>query len=164
MKTQHRCPGGDALDGIHTIPDDGSDTKTPALQNGVMDEPSVHFETSEPSGSSVWKSEMQGTFAKAYKAGVKIAFGSDNGVFPHALSGHEFVYMVEAGMLEMEAIQAATVNAADLLRISDKLGSVEVGKLADLVAVEGNPLENIELMTDVKFVVVYKNEFALEAK
>ena len=112
--------------------------------------------------------QMQGTFAKAYKAGVKIAFGSDNGVFPHALSGHEFVYMVEAGMPEMEAIQAATVNAADLLRISDKLGSVEVGKLADLVAVEGNPLENIELMTDVKFVmkdgVVSKNEFALEAK
>ena len=71
-------------------------------------------------------------------------------------------------MPEMEAIQAATVNAADLLRISDKLGSVEVGKLADLVAVEGNPLENIKLMTDVKFVmkdgVVYKNEFALEAK
>ena len=68
-------------------------------------------------------------------------------------------------MPEMEAIQAATVNAADLLRISDKLGSVEVGKLADLVAVEGNPLENIELMIDVQFVmkdgVVYKNEFAL---
>ena len=65
-------------------------------------------------------------------------------------------------MPEMEAIQAATVNAADLLRISDKLGSVEVGKLADLVAVEGNPLESIELMTDVKFVmkdgVVYKNQ------
>ena len=56
-------------------------------------------------------------------------------------------------MPEMEAIQAATVNAVDLLRISDKLGSVEVGKLADLVAVEGNPLENIELMTDVKFVM-----------
>ncbi len=106
--------------------------------------------------------KIQGTFAKAYKAGVKIAFGADNGVFPHALSSHEFVYMVEAGMPEMEAIQAATVNAADLLRISDKLGSVEVGKLADLVAVEGNPLENIELMTDVKFVmkdgVVYKNQ------
>ena len=72
------------------------------------------------------------------------------------------MYMVEAGMPEMEAIQAATVNAADLLRISDKLGSVEVGKLADLVAVEGNPLESIELMTDVKFVmkdgVVYKNQ------
>ena len=72
--------------------------------------------------------------------------GSDNGVFPHALSGHEFVYRVEAGMPEMEAIQAATVNAVDLLRISDKLGSVEVGKLADLVAVEANPLENIELI------------------
>jgi len=56
-------------------------------------------------------------------------------------------------MPEMEAIQAATVNAVDLLRISDKLGSVEVGKLADLVAVEANPLENIELMTDVKFVM-----------
>lgn len=106
--------------------------------------------------------KMQDTFAKAYKNGVKIAFGTDNGVFPHALSGDEFVYMVEAGMPAMKAIQSATVNTADLLRISDKLGSVEVGKLADLVAVEGDPLEDITLMTDVKFVmkdgVIYKNQ------
>jgi len=106
--------------------------------------------------------KIQVAFARAYTAGVKIAVGADDGVFPHAVSSYEFVYMVEAGMPEMEAIQAATVNAADLLRISDKLGSVEVGKLADLVAVEGNPLESIVLMTDVKFVmkdgVVYKNQ------
>ena len=70
--------------------------------------------------------------------------------------------MVEAGMPAMKAIQSATVNTADLLRISDELGSVEVGKLADLVAVEGDPLEDITLMTDVKFVmkdgVIYKNQ------
>lgn len=103
---------------------------------------------------------IQDTFARAYKAGVKIAFGSDNGVFPHGLSGQEFVYMVEAGMPEMEAIKSATIHAATLLRIQDKLGSVEPGKLADLVAVKGNPLEDIELMTKVDFVmkdgVVYK--------
>ena len=104
--------------------------------------------------------KMQDTFARAYAAGVKIAFGSDNGVFPHELSGREFKYMVEAGMPPMEAIQSATMSAATLLRIDDQVGSVEGGKLADLVAVKGNPLNDIELMTDVSFVmkdgVIYK--------
>ena len=104
--------------------------------------------------------KMQDTFARAYAAGVKIAFGSDNGVFPHELSGREFKYMVEAGMPPMEAIQSATMSAATLLQIDDQVGSVEEGKLADLVAVKGNPLNDIELMTDVSFVmkdgVIYK--------
>ncbi len=97
--------------------------------------------------------KIQGTFAKAYKKGVKIAFGTDAGVFPHGLNGREFKYMNEAGMPAIETIQAATINAAKLLRIEDKLGSIEVGKLADLVAVDGDPLENISLMENVSFVM-----------
>ncbi len=106
--------------------------------------------------------KIQSTFAEAYKSGVKIAFGSDSGVFPHGLNGMEFVYMVEAGMPPMEAIQSATMTAAKLLRIDDTLGSVESGKIADLVAVKGNPLENIELMKQVSFVmkegIIYKQD------
>ena len=97
--------------------------------------------------------QIQATFAKAYKNGVKIAFGSDAGVFRHGLNAREFIYMVEAGMPAMEAIQSATITAAKVLRISDKLGSIEVGKIADLVAVEGDPLTDIAFMTDMKFVM-----------
>lgn len=97
--------------------------------------------------------QIQETFRKAYEFGVKIAFGSDSGVFPHGLNGREFVYMVEAGMPEMEAIQAATSSAAELLRMQDDLGSVSAGKYADFVAVKGNPLDDISLLTDVDFVM-----------
>ncbi|WP_298440309.1 amidohydrolase family protein [uncultured Ferrimonas sp.] len=104
--------------------------------------------------------QIQKTFAKAYNAGVNIAFGTDAGVFPHGLNGREFTYMVEAGMPAMAAIQSATINGAKLLRIDDKLGSVEVGKLADLVAVKGDPLQDISLMENISFVMkdgkVYK--------
>jgi imidazolonepropionase-like amidohydrolase len=106
--------------------------------------------------------QIQGTFAKAYKAGVKIAFGTDAGVFRHGRNAAEFVYMVEAGMPPMAAIQSATVVAAELLGVRDRLGSLEAGKLADIVAVEGNPLQNISAMEKVTFVmkdgVVYKGE------
>lgn len=106
--------------------------------------------------------KIQETFAKAYKAGVKIAFGTDAGVFPHGQNAKEFGYMVEAGMPPMEAIKAATLEAATLLRVSDKLGSVEVGKIADLVATDKNPLEDIHATEQVSFVmkagVVYKKE------
>ena len=84
--------------------------------------------------------KIQATFAKAYKAGVKIAFGTDAGVFAHGKNYKEFEYMVEAGMPAMEAIQSATVSAADLLGLSSKVGSLETGKLADIIAVNGNPL------------------------
>ncbi|MBY5920733.1 metal-dependent hydrolase family protein [Ferrimonas balearica] len=97
--------------------------------------------------------QIQATFAKAYAEGVRIAFGTDAGVFPHGENGQEFIYMVEAGMPPMAAIQSATINAATLLRIDDQLGSVEPGKLADLVAVKGDPLTAIQLMTDVRFVM-----------
>lgn len=104
--------------------------------------------------------QIQTTFGKAYKRGVKIAFGTDAGVFPHGENGKEFIYMVEAGMKPIESIQSATKTAAELLRIYDTVGSIEPGKLADIVAVEGDPTQDIATMANVKFVmkggVVYK--------
>jgi imidazolonepropionase-like amidohydrolase len=103
---------------------------------------------------------IQSTFAKAYKRGVKIAFGTDAGVYAHGKNWMEFVYMTEAGMPLLEAIQAATVNAADLLG-EDKLGSIEKSKFADIIAVEGDPVKDVTNMGKVKFVmkngVVYKD-------
>jgi imidazolonepropionase-like amidohydrolase len=104
--------------------------------------------------------KIQQTFAEAYKAGVKIAFGTDAGVFNHGENGKEFGYMVEVGMKPMEAIKSATMESAKLLRIENQLGSIEKGKLADIVAVDENPLENIKTMENVTFVmkggIVYK--------
>jgi imidazolonepropionase-like amidohydrolase len=96
---------------------------------------------------------IQQTFAKAYKAGVKIAFGTDAGVYAHGKNALEFQYMVEAGMPAMAAIQSATVNAANLLGISEERGTVAKGKMADLIAVEGDPLQEIKILTDVRFVM-----------
>lgn len=97
--------------------------------------------------------QIQATFGRAYKAGVKIAFGTDAGVYNHGKNYLEFQYMVEAGMPPMEAIKAATTSAADLLGISDKTGSITKGKFADIVAVDGDPLEDIKMMKNVTFVM-----------
>lgn len=105
--------------------------------------------------------KIQETFGAAYQRGVKIAFGTDAGVFPHGENGKEFGYMVEAGMPAMAAIKSATIAAAQLLRIDDQYGSLESGKMADIVAVDGNPLANITVLEKVAFVmkggVVYKD-------
>lgn len=104
--------------------------------------------------------QISATFTKAYEAGVKIAFGSDAGVFPHGMNAVEFELMVKAGMPPMETIQSATSVAAKVLRIDGKLGSVEPGKLADIVAVRGDPLTDITLLKTINFVmkdgVIYK--------
>ena len=97
--------------------------------------------------------KIQGTFAKAYKFGVKIAFGTDAGVFEHGENWKEFVYMNEVGMPFMEILKTATMNAADLLGQSDKLGNLEAGKFADIIAVEGNPEKDITVMGKVVFVM-----------
>jgi imidazolonepropionase-like amidohydrolase len=104
--------------------------------------------------------QIQETFARAWKAGVKIAFGTDQGVAPHGDNANEFVYMVEAGMPPMAAIKASTLEAARLVDMEKEIGTVEAGKAADLVAVPGDPLADIKQMTHVSFVmkggVVYK--------
>jgi imidazolonepropionase-like amidohydrolase len=104
--------------------------------------------------------QMQGTFAKAYSKGVKIAFGTDCGVSPHGDNAKEFQYMVEAGMKPDDAIKSATVEAAKLLRIEDELGQIKDGFIADIVAVDQDPLQDIKALQHVSFVmkegVVYK--------
>lgn len=104
--------------------------------------------------------KIQETFSKAYDRGVKIAFGTDAGVSPHGDNGLEFVYMVEAGMKPMDAIVSATRTPAEMLGITDERGILKEGNIADIVAVKGNPLEDISLLTDVLFVmkdgVIYK--------
>ena len=103
---------------------------------------------------------IAGTFTRAYRAGVKIAFGTDTGVPPHGDNWKEFVYMVEGGMPAIEAILSATRSAAQLLDQWDALGSIEAGKLADIVATPGDPREDAQAFGQVHFVmkggVVYK--------
>ena len=101
-------------------------------------------------------------FRKAVNAGVKIAFGTDIGVCPFGRNGREFDFMVQNGMTPMQAIQSATVADADLLGISVKVGSIKAGKLADIIAVRGDPLANVRLLENVGFVmkqgVIYKQD------
>ncbi len=97
--------------------------------------------------------KIKATFAKAYKEGVKIAFGTDAGVYKHGMNWLEFVKMIEAGMTPMDAIKSATINAADLLGEKDKLGSIEAGKWADIVAVDGDPLKDPQVFGKIVFVM-----------
>ncbi|HLY61075.1 MAG TPA: amidohydrolase family protein [Terriglobia bacterium] len=89
----------------------------------------------------------------AIREGVKIAFGTDSAVYPHGLNAHEFAVMVKLGMSPLSAIQAATLNASDLLGWQDKVGTLESGKFADLIAVDGDPLQDVSLLENVKFVM-----------
>ncbi|MBL4642538.1 MAG: amidohydrolase family protein [Flavobacteriaceae bacterium] len=104
--------------------------------------------------------QIQGTFAKAYKKGVGIAFGTDAGVFKHGNSGKEFGYMVEAGMPAMETIQSATITNAKILGMENEIGQIKKGFLADIIAVNDDPTKNIKTMENVVFVMkegkVYK--------
>ncbi|MDC0571282.1 amidohydrolase family protein [Flavobacteriaceae bacterium] len=105
--------------------------------------------------------KIQSTFAKAYKRGVKIAFGTDAGVFPHGQNAKEFGYMVEVGMPPMEAIQSATITNAKVLGLADELGQIKTNFVADIVATDSNPLQDISAMERISFVmkdgVIYKN-------
>ena len=100
-------------------------------------------------------------FGKAVRAGAKMAFGTDAGVCPYGTSGKQFAFMVKYGMTPMQAIQAATSNAADLLGHANEVGSIKAGKYADLIAVSGDPLKDISLLERVEFVMkdgkVYKS-------
>jgi imidazolonepropionase-like amidohydrolase len=100
---------------------------------------------------------------KAFDAGVKIGFGTDAAVYPHGLNAHEFAVYVRLGMTPLQAIQTATINDADLLGWADKIGTLEPGKFADIVAVDGDPLKDVTTLQNVKFVMkggeVVKNEY-----
>jgi imidazolonepropionase-like amidohydrolase len=92
-------------------------------------------------------------FRKAVKAGVKLSFGTDAGVCPYGMNAKQFAFMVRYGMTPMQAIQAATSSAADLLGHSNELGSIKPGKYADIIAVSADPLQDIRTLEDVKFVM-----------
>lgn len=100
-------------------------------------------------------------FRKAFKAGVRMAFGSDGAVYPHGDNGRQFAYMVEYGMTPMQAIQAATVEAAELIGWPDTVGAIEPGMFADIIAVNGDPLADVTVLENVSFVMkggkVFKN-------
>jgi imidazolonepropionase-like amidohydrolase len=101
--------------------------------------------------------------AHAFSSGVKVAFGTDAAVYPHGLNAHEFAVMVRLGLTPLQAIQAATINAADLLGWAGKVGTIEPGAWADIVAVDGDPIKDVTTLERVKFVMksgeVVKNEY-----
>ena len=103
-------------------------------------------------------------FRHAYRSGAKLAYGTDSGVYPHGDNAKQFGKMVEWGMKPLEAIQAATVNAADLLGWADKIGALETGHYADVMAVSGDPASDVHVLESVKFVMkggtVVRNDLA----
>ena len=105
--------------------------------------------------------DMAGNFEKAHKAGVNVAYGTDSGISPHGTNAEEAVLMVEAGMAEMDVLVSATINAADLIDMSESIGTIESGKFADIIAVDGSPLSDISELLDVDFVMkggkIYKD-------
>ena len=116
------------------------------------EEPGYFSELVRPKAAAIGP-QIQDTFARAYAAGVKIAFGTDTGVSPHGDNWKEFALMIEAGMPPMEAIVSATRAAAELLDQSARLGSIEAGKLADIIAVPGDPLQDVSQFGKVHFVM-----------
>ena len=134
------------------------------LANGVYLVPTLYIAIGEPAAAREGVSDltrakgleisaaMARSFRDALAAGVKIAFGTDAGVYPHGLNAREFAVLVKSGMKPLDAIRTATVNAADLLGVDDR-GTIEAGKLADIIGVRGNPLEDVTTLERVTFVM-----------
>jgi imidazolonepropionase-like amidohydrolase len=106
---------------------------------------------------------MKANHKKAIAAGVKVALGTDAAVYPHGLNAHEIdVYVNEYGMSPLAGIQTGTINAADLMGWTDRIGTIEPGKWADIIAIDGDPLKDVKILQHVNFVmksgVVYKND------
>jgi len=156
----HNCVDG----GVDSI-EHGLDLDDASIQkmvaNGIWFVPTLYVyegdtrrEDEAASGGSVSRASVhEPSFRKALAAGVKIAFGTDVGPFPHGTQAVEFEYMTKFGMSPLAAIQAATVNAAELMGWSQRVGAIEPGKFADIIAVEGNPLDDIRQLEHVKFVM-----------
>jgi imidazolonepropionase-like amidohydrolase len=106
---------------------------------------------------------IEANISHTFKAGVKVAYGTDAGVYPHGMNAYEFPAFVAAGLSPIDAIRTATTNAAALLGWSDRVGSVTPGKWADVIAIDGDPTQNVGLLQHVRFVMksgkVYKNEY-----
>jgi len=136
------------------------------LDMDIYDEECIESDPSTPPDFLVHDRDLgeaqRRNFAKAVKAGVKMTFGTDAGVCPHGIGARQFAFMVKYGMTPMQAIQAATVNAADLIGHSELFGSITAGKSADIIAVKGDPLADIHALEHVDFVMkegkVYKQE------
>jgi imidazolonepropionase-like amidohydrolase len=136
------------------------------LDMDIYDEECIQSSASEPADFLAHDRDLgraqRRNFTKAVRAGVKMAFGTDAGVCAHGTNGRQFAFMVEYGMTPMQAIQSATVKAADLIGHSELFGSITAGKSADLIAVQGDPLTDVRVLERVAFVmkegVVYKYE------
>jgi imidazolonepropionase-like amidohydrolase len=136
------------------------------LDMDIYDEECIQSDPNMPADFLAHDNELgeiqRRNFSKAVRAGVKMTFGTDAGVCPHGVNARQFAYMVKYGMTPMQAIQAATVNAADLIGHSELFGSLAAGKSADIVAVKGDPLADIRSLEHVSFVMkegtVYKHE------
>jgi imidazolonepropionase-like amidohydrolase len=126
--------------------------------------PEMHFPPWVLEKAAIIIPAAKQNIAKAFRSGVRVALGTDSGVYPHGENGGEFGSMVELGLTPVQALQAGTVNAAALMGWSDRVGSIRKGMLADIVAVKGNPLTDVRLLEHVQFVmkdgVVYKNEIS----
>ncbi len=132
----------------YLVPTLSPGTKVPAMMEG-----NPFFTDAIKEKAYAASAAASGNFTQAYEAGVKIAFGTDSAVTPHGENGDEFAMMVRAGMSEEDAIYSATVATADLLGRSEDLGTIAAGKIADIIAVNGNPLEDITELTRVKVVI-----------
>lgn len=138
----------------------------------VMDLLSAHYDLFElnrqytdkklEKGNQELYAQLEMNFKKAYDKGVKMAFGSDSGVFPHGRNAEQFRLMENAGMPPKDILKTATINAAELIGIEDQVGTIEAGKWADIIAVKGNPLNDITVLENIAFVmksgIIYKQE------
>jgi imidazolonepropionase-like amidohydrolase len=134
--------------GAYLVPTLSPGVKLPAMMEG-----NPFFTDAIKAKAYTASAAAQQTFLTAYKAGVKIAFGTDSAVTPHGENADEFVMMVDAGMSAADAIRSATITSAELLGVQDKLGTLEKGKLADIIAVSSNPLKDISSLRNVNFVM-----------
>ena len=134
--------------GAYLVPTLSPGVKLPATMEG-----NPFFTDAIKAKAYTASAAAQQTFLTAYKAGVKIAFGTDSAVTPHGENADEFVMMVDAGMSAADAIRSATITSAELLGVQDKLGTLEKGKLADIIAVSSNPLKDISSLRNVNFVM-----------